>query len=65
MSTGQGKILERKNGLNKFIMEGEMARQERLLEEQRQQVIPNEVALEVSINISQLWVRFKWHVHVA
>ncbi|CAG9787839.1 unnamed protein product [Diatraea saccharalis] len=35
MSTGKANILEQKNGLNKFVMQKEMERQERLLEEER------------------------------
>ncbi|KAJ2951018.1 hypothetical protein O0L34_g5392 [Tuta absoluta] len=35
MSTGRADILEEKNGLNKFVMEKEMERQERLLEEEK------------------------------
>ncbi|KAI5636254.1 AAA domain-containing protein [Phthorimaea operculella] len=35
MSTGKAHILEEKNGLNKFVMEKEMERQEKLLEEEK------------------------------
>ncbi|CAH2982490.1 unnamed protein product [Chilo suppressalis] len=35
MSTGKTEILEDKNGLNKFVLQKEMERQERILEEER------------------------------
>lgn len=35
MSTGKADILETKNGLNKFVMQKEMERQEKLLEEEK------------------------------
>lgn len=35
MSTGKADILQQKNGLNKFVMQKEMERQERILQEER------------------------------
>ncbi|XP_045769838.1 NEDD4-binding protein 2 isoform X2 [Maniola jurtina] len=35
ISTGKSEILERKNGISKFVMEKEMERQEKLLEEEK------------------------------
>lgn len=39
MSIGKADILETKNGLNKFVMQKEMERQEKLLEEEKKVIV--------------------------
>lgn len=39
MSTGKADILETENGLNKFVMQKEMERQEKLLEEEKKVIV--------------------------